>query len=245
MELTQLGDKTMQLSSKTIQEACESLQSNLEYGLSSAAVCERQREFGKNVLEMQGGESIIDIFLEQIKDPMILLLLGSALLSLIVGEINDAISITVTISIVITVAIYQGYQSIQSLQALQQLAPPYCHVLRDGGSLQILASELVPGDIIKFSRGDRIPADARLVTSVSLDIDESNLTGESEPRRKLCEAINSFSSGQSFTEKNNIVFMGTLVTNGHGQAIVFGTGKRTELGLVLGLISNVFIINID
>jgi P-type Ca2+ transporter type 2C len=109
----------------------------------------------------------------------------------------------------------------------------------------LLASELVPGDIIRFGRGDRIPADARILLAVSLDLDESNLTGENEPTRKTDHSIHSFDAGASFSERKNIVFMGTLVRNGHGQAVVFGTGNNTELGLVMKMVSEVFSVDID
>jgi Ca2+-transporting ATPase len=133
----------------------------------------------------------------------------------------------------------------QSLEALNKLAPPVCHCVRNGHVAEILASELVPGDIIRFGRGDRIPADARLINATYLDIDESNLTGESESTRKNDKEIKSFTSGTTFAEKKNIVFMSTLVRNGHGVAVVFGTGRKTELGLVFDLITQVNQINID
>jgi Ca2+-transporting ATPase len=98
---------------------------------------------------------------------------------------------------------------------------------------------LVPGDIIRFGRGDRIPADARIMQATSLEIDESNLTGENEPVRKTDQVIHSFRAGTSFTERTNIAFMGTLVRNGHGIAIVFGTGNNTELGVVMKLVTEV------
>jgi Ca2+-transporting ATPase len=230
----------MQYSSRTVEQAFEALKTNLDQGLTSKEAAIRQKEHGKNILDMEPKQPLSQIFFEQFQDPLILLLLMSALLSLIVGELADAISITATIIIVLSVAFYQEYQSIQSLEALNKLAPPFCHVLRDGQTKHIQASELVPGDVIKFERGDRIPADSRIILAISLDIDESNLTGESEPTRKSTNTIISYSQQDlSSPEKKNLVFMGTLVRNGHGMAVVFGTGNQTELGLVLSMITEI------
>jgi Ca2+-transporting ATPase len=238
------SNETFQFTSRTAEEACEILDTNPHSGLTQNQVLLLQTK-GRNELDLARQETMIDKFIEQFQNPLILLLLGSAFVSFLVGQYDDSISIVITVIIVLTVAFVQEYQSMQSLEALNRLAPPTCHCIRNGHAIEIMASELVPGDVIRFGRGDRIPADARLLQAVALDVDESNLTGENEPTRKTDHVIHSFESGATFAEKKNIVFMGTLVRNGHGQAVVFGTGNNTELGAVMKLVSEVVLIDID
>ncbi|KAJ3326148.1 High affinity Ca2+/Mn2+ P-type ATPase-like protein [Boothiomyces sp. JEL0866] len=234
----EIMEDSIKYSSKTPEECCQYLETTLT-GLTSDQIPPRRVKYGPNEIELEEKETLLEKFIEQFKDPLILMLLCSALLSLLVGQVSDAISITMTIFIVMTVAFVQEYKSSQSIDALTKLAPPHCHVIRNGHTVELLASELVPGDVVKFSRGDRIPADCRLLESVSLEVDESNLTGETEPSRKDIKVIHSFSTDLSFAERTNLVFMGTLVRNGHGTAVVFGTANKTELGSVLRMVSEV------
>lgn len=156
------------------------------------------------------------------------------------GQIDDAISITMAIIIVVTVAFIQEYRSEKSLEALNKLVPHHCHLVRDGILSDVLANDLVPGDVVHFGIGDRIPADCRLTTCVELEIDESNLTGENRPRRKISEAISTASYGElALNERENIAFMGTLVRQGRGEGIVVATGKSTEFGHVFELMQEV------
>ncbi|KAJ3366283.1 High affinity Ca2+/Mn2+ P-type ATPase-like protein [Kappamyces sp. JEL0680] len=209
---------SIKFASLSAAQSCEILQSSPGTGLGYREVLHRRSLHGTNELDLRPKEGLLQKFLEQFQNPLILLLLASSLVSLLMG---------------------QEYQSMQSLEALNKLAPPHCHVLREGHVANILASELVPGDIVKFSSGDRIPADARILDCVSLDVDESMLTGENEPTRKDPQVINSYQGERSISEKKNIVFMGTLVRNGHGSALVFGTGANTELGVVLKMLTEI------
>ena len=145
-----------------------------------------------------------------------MLLLGSATLSVLVGQYEDALSIAAAVIIVGSVAFIQEYRSEKSLEALTTLVPPRCNVIRGGQTLNILAAELVPGDIIKLCAGDRVPADARLVNSNDLSIDESSLTGEPEPREKFSDTLAELSNDCSISERINMVYMGTLVCSGTG-----------------------------
>ncbi|TPX51507.1 hypothetical protein SeMB42_g01089 [Synchytrium endobioticum] len=212
---------------------------NLDAGLSDSDVDLRRRLAGSNELVSEGGETLLSKFIDQFKNPMILLLLGSAAISTLMGEIEDAISITLAIVIVITVAFVQEYNSEKSLEALNKLVPHYCHVIRSGRSFSILASELVPGDIVVFATGDRIPADIRIAVAVDLEIDESSLTGETEPCRKNANQIIRESADLPLADRKNIAFMGTLVRNGHGRGIVVGTGADTEFGFVFKMMNQV------
>ncbi|CAO3646161.1 unnamed protein product [Cunninghamella blakesleeana] len=172
------------------------------------------------------------------ENPLILLLLGFAFVSLLMGQMDDAISIAMAIIIVVTVAFVQEYKSEKSLEALNKLVPHHCNLIRDGNLTTVLANVLVPGDLVQFSIGDRIPADCRLISAVDLEIDESNLTGENKPRRKTTDAINTYGE-LALGERENIAFMGTLVRNGRGTGLVVATGKSTEFGHVFELMQEV------
>ena len=169
-------------------------------------------------------------FLETFKDPLILMLLGSAVLSVLVGQIEDACSIGAAVIIVGTVAFIQEYRSEQSLEALNTLVPPTCHVKRNGEWVKVLAEVLVPGDAIKLSSGDRVPADARICSCNGLFLDESSLTGESEPRSKTCSPLPHLHNNAEINEQANVMFMGTLCCAGNSVAVVIATGLSTEFG---------------
>ncbi|MCJ1314182.1 High affinity Ca2+/Mn2+ P-type ATPase-like protein [Agyrium rufum] len=234
-------------------------------------------------------------FLKQFKETLILLLLASAGVSLFLGNLDDAISITLAVSIVTTVGFVQEYRSEKSIEALSKLVPHFANVIRDSsgqrnstsaskgtqaqgieldtmmdgnstvpaktvaaGSSTVPASQLVPGDLVLFATGDRIPADLRITVAADLSIDESNLTGEHEPVMKETAAIRPSYLGHSrvdstgrpstpaysspaagtvgtdvrLNEQNNIAFMGTLVRSGYGQGIVIATGGNTEFGAI-------------
>lgn len=214
-------------------------------------------------------------FLKQFKETLILLLLGSAAVSLLLGNYEDAISIAAAVTIVVTVAFVQEYRSEKSLEALNKLVPHYANLIRSESvsrvaagtkdaatsdvetarkaSATVSATQLVPGDLVIFNTGDRIPADIRITYASDLTIDESNLTGENEAVPKTAETLEAshhntnggaetpfYSSPASGTvgadlrlsDQKNIAFMGTLVRSGYGQGIVVGTGGNTEFGAV-------------
>lgn len=224
-------------------------------------------------------------FLKQFKEPLILLLLASAVVSFFMGNIDDAVSIGIAVTIVVTVGFVQEWRSEKSLESLNKLVPHYAHLIRgapdskrrqdrntqDGiemdpvpngspssletASTTVRARELVLGDLVVFSTGDRIPADIRITSAADLSIDESNLTGENEPAMKQMGVLErpqadvrsspygrppspSYASPAAGTvgadirlnDQTNIAFMGTLVRSGHGQGLVIGTGASTEFG---------------
>lgn len=127
------------------------------------------------------------------------------------GNIDDAVSITVAVLIVLTVGFVQEQRSEKRLEALNKLVPHHCHLLRDGKRLHLLANELVPGDIVTFTTGDRIPADVRILAAVDLEVDESSLTGETDARIKGVEPC---APEVPLAERSTIAHMGTLVKNG-------------------------------
>jgi Ca2+-transporting ATPase len=223
-------------------------------------------------------------FLKQFKETLILLLLGSAAISFFIGNKDDAISITLAVTIVVTVGFVQEYRSEKSLEALNKLVPHYAHLRRGGArtparteeqpssiemeplmdgattglastmSTAVPASQLVVGDLVLFSTGDRIPADVRITKAADLSIDESNLTGENEPVTKYADALGANSQKQGtetpdttmfsspatgavgvdvrLNDQHNIAFMGTLVVSGYGEGLVIATGSSTEFGTI-------------
>lgn len=214
--------------------------SSLEEGLSDAAAKSVRASVGANELSEKEPERPWEKWVAQFKEPLNLLLLGSAGVSVLVGQLDDAICITLALAIVITVGIVQEYRSEKSLEALNQLVPPRCHLVRGGESVTVLASELVPGDVVTFSTGDRVPADVRVAKASGLEVDESALTGEVQAMRKTTRAIPADDDGEpSINDRENIAYMGTLVQHGSGTGIVVATGARTEFGSIFDMVDQV------
>ncbi|KAG1049090.1 hypothetical protein G6F43_008562 [Rhizopus delemar] len=225
---------------QSIEEVANDLNTDPVKGLHPADIQSLRALYGTNELEADDDETLFSKFLGSFKDPLILLLLGSACISVLMGQFDDAISITMAIIIVVTVAFVQEYRSEKSLEALNKLVPHHCHLVREGKMADVLANDLVPGDVVHFGVGDRIPADCRITKCIGLEIDESNLTGENKPRRKISEAIATPNFTElALNERENIAFMGTLVRQGHGEGIVVATGKYTEFGHVFELMQEV------
>lgn len=181
-------------------------------------------------------QPVLSALLEQLKEPLILMLLFSAGISTLLGNLSDAISIGIALLIVSLVAAVQEYRSEKALEQLSNLVPPMCTCLRDGRVLDHFpARELVVGDLVLLATGDRIPADCRVVDSIELRVDESSLTGENHPVGKTGEGLvltASKAASPSITDQKNVVFAGTLVTAGRGRALVLAVGSRTEFGRV-------------
>ncbi|XP_030060390.1 calcium-transporting ATPase type 2C member 2 [Microcaecilia unicolor] len=214
---------------QTKDELAKDLHVNLQTGLSDFAVLRRRLKHGWNEFQVDNTEPIWKKYLSQFTNPLILLLLGSALVSVITREYENAISITVAIVIVVTVAFVQEYRSEKSLEELNKLVPPECNCIREGKLQHLFARELVPGDIVGLSVGDRVPADIRLVETTDLLVDESSFTGETEP---CCKTDGPLPDPGDITTLSNIVFMGTLVRYGKGKGVVIGVGEKSQFGEV-------------
>ncbi|KAH9809885.1 hypothetical protein DFH28DRAFT_903681 [Melampsora americana] len=229
-----------QYSTQSIDEVLQRFNAHPVRGLSSQSVPSIRSIHGPNEFEVDAKESILKKFLAQFyESPLNLLLLGSAGISLVVGNTDDAISITVAIIIVVTVGFIQEHRSEKSLAALNKLVPHFCHLTRDGQPQTLLANVLVPGDLVTFSVGDRIPADIRIIKANQLEIDESTMTGETKPVKKHTAPIITTGRLPSISERANIALMGTLVKSGNGSGIVIGTGIATEFGVVFGMMQEV------
>ncbi|XP_024114141.1 calcium-transporting ATPase type 2C member 1 isoform X1 [Oryzias melastigma] len=212
-----------------VNEVVCSLQADLQGGLTQEEVRRRRAYHGWNEFDISEDEPLWKKYISQFKDPLILLLLASAVISILMHQFDDAISITVAIIIVVTVAFVQEYRSEKSLEELGKLVPPECHCIREGRLEQMLARELVPGDTVCLSVGERVPADLRLFEATDLSVDESSLTGETTPCSKS-SAPQPTSANRDIASRSNIAFMGTLVRCGKAKGIVIGTGENSEFG---------------
>ncbi len=209
-------------------EVYEELSTSPE-GLSDEEAEARLEKHGKNELEEDDRVSPLKLLLEQFTDFLILILLVAASLSLVLGHQVDFYLI---ISIVIGNGIFgfiQDWKAEQSIQALKEMASPDALVYRDGELKEVSREKVVPGDVISLEQGAAIPADARLIEEESLKVDESALTGESEPVKKELDSVD---PGSNLAEKTDLVFKQTNVVRGRGKAVVVSTGMETEIGKV-------------
>uniref|UniRef100_A0A8C1GT28 Calcium-transporting ATPase n=1 Tax=Cyprinus carpio TaxID=7962 RepID=A0A8C1GT28_CYPCA len=206
------------------------MSADLQFGLTQEEVTRRRTYHGWNEFDISEDEPLWKKYISQFKDPLILLLLASAVISVLMRQFDDAVSITAII-IVVTVAFVQEYRSEKSLEELGKLVPPECHCVREGHLEHLLARELVPGDTVCLSVGERVPADLRLFEAMDLSVDESSLTGETTPCTKTSAPQPAATNGD-ITSRSNIAFMGTLVRCGKAKGIVIGTGENSEFGEV-------------
>lgn len=217
-------------------ELSDTLQSSFEAGLPSSEVRDRYERNGANELTEGVKISPVLLFLNQFKDFMVLVLMGATLISGILGEYLDAITILAIIVINAVLGFVQEFRAERSLHALKELSAPIAKVIRDGRIGQIPAKGLVVGDIVLLESGDRIPADIRFIEANSCYIEESALTGESIPVSKHQNVI--YDPEISLGDQRNMGFMGTLVTRGTGRGIVIRTGMATEMGKIANLIQD-------
>lgn len=224
-------------------QVVQSLQSDLTTGLTQGQVEEKRAQFGENKLKEKKKKTTLQRFAEQFKDVMILILIIAAIVSFsiacIEGEPKEFFEPVLILLIVILNAIMgvmQESKAEKALDALKSLSAPHARVLRDGKEKVIDAVELVPGDIIHLEAGDFIPADARLIRSVSLKSEESALTGESVPSEKDASVI--VDEKAPLGDRNNMVFSGCSITYGTATAVVTATGMDTEMGKIANLLEN-------
>jgi len=214
-----------------------------DIGLTAQEAEKRLSIVGPNELAKEEEESLIKQYFDQFKQPLVLMLLGSALISLLIRHYSDAISITVAIVIVCTVAFIQEYRSQNALEALNKLVEHTCKVLRNGEVSVIPASQLVPGDVLVFGVGDRVAADVRIIKANHLTISEAELTGEPNAIEKqsgpLTDVDPKSITEESITDRKNLAFMGTMVHSGNGRGIVYATGETSQLGIISKTMSEV------
>ncbi|MBU3208225.1 calcium-translocating P-type ATPase, PMCA-type [Clostridium algidicarnis] len=216
---------------KTIEDTLKELEVDPSKGLSSNEAKSRLEKYGENKLASKPKKTGIQIFMSQLKDPMIFILLVAALVSGIMGEISDAIIILLVIFINAIVGTVQESKAEKALEALKKLSTPKAIVKRDGVSTEIPSENVVPGDIIILDAGRYIPADLRLINTANMKVEESALTGESVPVEKNCKLVLE-GSDIALGDQKNMTFSSTLVTYGRGTGVAVSTGMNTEIGKI-------------
>ena len=226
---------------KEAEEALQALESDRSAGLSEDQVRERREKYGENRLREKKKKSTLRRFLDQFGDVMILILLAAAVVSFVVvcmeqnwGELFEPLLIVLIVILNAVMGVYQAGKAERALDALKNMSAPHARVIRDGQERVIDASALVPGDIIKLEAGDFVPADARLLHSVSLKSEESALTGESVPTEK--DADVTVPDDAPLGDRSCMVFSGCSITYGTALAVVTATGMDTEMGKIANLL---------
>jgi Ca2+-transporting ATPase len=224
--------------SLTIEETFEELTTS-EDGLTYPEVNQRRTKYGTNELIEEEKTTKLSLLFNQLKNPLIGVLIIAALISLSVAHLIDAVVIAVVIIVNTTIGFFQEYKAEKSLQALKKLTGPETKVIRkcphphECVEVKVTAKDIVPGDIIVLETGDKVPADCRIFRAFNLEIDESMLTGESQAIRKNSEVL---PADLPIADRVNMAFSGTIVIQGRGRAIVVATGLRTEIGKIAELI---------
>lgn len=233
----------MKYHSQTAEQTVQILSSDISSGLTEQQVQKVQTKYGENKLREKKKKTNLQRFLDQFKDVMILILILAAIISFVIacmeGELKEFFEPVLILIIVIVNAIMgmmQESKAEKALDALKNLSAPHAKVLRNGEEKLIESTQLVPGDIIRLEAGDFIPADARLLQSASLKIEESALTGESVPSEKDADLV--IDEAAALGDRSNMVFSGCSVTYGTGTAIVTAIGMDTEMGKIANLLDS-------
>ena len=208
----------------------EHLKVEANSGLSDAAVERRREEYGVNELRETGGRGPWVILWDQLRGAMILLLIVAALVSAYLEEYTDAVVILAIVILNALLGFVQEFRAEKAMEALKKLAVPRVRVRREGQIQEVSAKELVPGDVVLLEVGNQIPADCRLLESPNLKVQEAALTGESEAVEKTTDCFSD--PDLPLGDRANCVFMGTVVTYGHGVGVVTETGMQTQLGKI-------------
>ncbi len=201
-------------------------------GLSQSEANKRLEKYGPNTIQTEEKVSPWKVLLNQFTSPLIYVLLAALVVTLAIQSWADSVVIGIVLMVNGTIGFIQEFRAESAVQSLMEMVSPKAKVRRDGQPQEIPGDRLVPGDVVLLAEGNMIPADLRLTESYSFQVNESALTGESVPVSKKIEAISSDEKNLPPAEQNNMAFMGTAVTSGHGEGIVVATGQSTELGKI-------------
>jgi potassium/sodium efflux P-type ATPase len=218
------------------QDACLAMGSSIR-GLSSAQVEENTSKYGRNVLAKPKGKPMILVFLENFTSLMAIMLWIGGGVAMFTGTPELAYAIWMVNVLNGLFSFWQEFRAGKATEALKNMLPANARVIRDGNETQILAEDLVPGDVMIIEEGDKISADARLIASSDMQVNQSTLTGESNPIRKNHDPI--LEDGLTRFEMSNLIFEGTSVSSGTGRAVVTATGMNTEFGHIASLAQTV------
>lgn len=213
------------------------LNTDMSKGLSSQEAQARLEKYGENKLEEKKKKPFVQKLIEQLLDPMVIILFVAAILSAITGDWVEMIIILAVVALNATLSLIQEGKAENSVDALQKMSAPDAKVIRDGRLTTVKATHLVPGDVVKLETGDIVPADMRLVESSNLKIDESSLTGESVPVEKYAEVL--FDKETEIGDRTNYAHSSSIVTYGRCEGVVTTTGHDTEIGKIATNIQNV------
>lgn len=222
---------------QSTEEVLKNLSTTKERGLSEEEAKKRLEEYGENALEAEKKKSFGEKLKEQFFDPMIIILIAAALVSIFVGEGLDAGIIIAIVIVNAFLSIYQEGKAEEAIAALQKMSSPKAKVIRDGDHEEVDSNKLVPGDIIVLETGDIVPADLRLIESSNLKIDESSLTGESVAVEKHFDQV--YDGKMEIGDRENLAYSSTIVTYGRGMGVVIETGHKTEIGKIATSIATV------
>lgn len=222
--------------SKTADSVIDELKTNRETGLSREQTQQLLEEFGPNELPEPERESLIIRIIKQFTDLLVVTLIVATVISFALGEYLDAIVILVIVVINGVLGFVQEYKAEKSLEALKKMSALFAIVLRDGEKQQIAVTDLVPGDVVILTAGDKVPADARIIETFNLATQEAILTGESLPVDKTVDAIER--DHLALGDQKNMVFKDTIVSRGQGTAVVVATGEETEVGKISTLLAS-------
>ena len=224
--------------SKTTAQVVSELETDQSKGLTTQQAEQRLEKYGPNALESGKNESLVKRFINQLKDPMIIVLLAAAVLSLISTGGEDWVEALIILVIVIVnacISISQEDSAEKALEALQKMSAPLAKVMRDGQMVRLDTDKLVPGDIIILEAGDLVPADGRILESANLKADEAAMTGESVPVNK--SVIDSLPEETVLGDRKNMVVSSTVITNGRAVCVVTATGMDTEVGRIAKMLT--------
>ena len=216
---------------KSTQEVLAELDTNLEQGLTSQEAAKRLEEYGPNKLAEKKRKSLLSMFMAQLQDTMIYILLAATVLSVVMRDYAEAIIILIVVLLNAVIGVFQENKAEQAMDELKKLTTPHAYVRRDGQVIEIGSEEIVPGDVIEIDAGRFIPADLRLVESSNLQIEESALTGESVPSEKDANFL-SDKDNLPLGDRKNMAFMSTLATYGRGVGVVVANAVQSEIGKI-------------
>ena len=225
--------RTLDYCTKTSSETLRLLNA-VEEGLTTKQALYKIQACGRNTLPEAQRRSLISLIVKQFNDFMILILLAAAVISGVIGELQDTIAILVIVLLNAIIGAVQAFRAERAVAALKQMAASKANVIRDGVIHQIDAAELVPGDVVMLEAGNIVPADLRVLQAEELQIDESTLTGESDPVSKKPSVLPDSTS--VLGDCSNIAFKSTVITRGRGKGVVVTTGTQTEIGQIANIL---------
>lgn len=218
-------------------ETIAELKTDSKRGLTVAEAGRRMKLYGRNEMKPARKKTFFESFLGQLNDPLIYVLIVAAVVSVLLGEISDAVIIGVVVIVNATVGVLQEGKARKALESLKKLTSPKAMVVREGRRLEIPAAELVKGDLVCLETGCQVPADLRLISAANLKIEESALTGESLPMEKDSGFQAPRGGRIPLGDRRNMAYMSTIVTYGRGEGVVTATGMDTELGQIAMIIT--------